>query len=82
MATYDALHRECRTLESLLDAKLTSYARLGSSLARADDVEAEGSSERWRDVEYEVTDLLEKVHTSRSGQFPRNMTHAVGWTCS
>ena len=64
MATYDALHRQCRTLESLFDSKLTAYARMGSSISRSDDVEASGSSERWRDVEDEVEDLLEKVRTS------------------
>lgn len=64
MATYDALHRQCRTLESLFDSKLTTYARMGSSISRSDDIEASGSNERWRDVEDEVEDLLEKVGTS------------------
>ncbi|KIJ66210.1 hypothetical protein HYDPIDRAFT_174373 [Hydnomerulius pinastri MD-312] len=62
MATYDSLHRQCRTLESLFDSKLTAYARLASSIAKnQDDVEASGSRERWRDLEGEVEDLLEKL---------------------
>lgn len=69
MANYDSLHRQCRTLESLFDTKLTAYARLASSITRGhDDVEASGSSERWRDLEHEVDELLEKV---RPG--PRSM---------
>jgi Golgi SNAP receptor complex protein 1 len=62
MANYDSLHRQCRTLESLFDAKLTSYARLAASISRAgtndDDLEAGPS---WREAESEVEDLLEKV---------------------
>jgi Golgi SNAP receptor complex protein 1 len=61
MATYDSLHRQCRTLESLFDSKLTSYARLAASISRAgtnDDLEAGPS---WREAESEVEDLLEKV---------------------
>ena len=61
MATYDSLHRQCRTLESLFDSKLTSYARLAASISRAgtnDDLEAGPS---WREAESEVEELLEKV---------------------
>jgi Golgi SNAP receptor complex protein 1 len=62
MATYDSLHRQCRTLESLFDSKLTAYARLASSITKnEDDVEASGSRERWRDIQGEVEDLLEKL---------------------
>ncbi|KAK0481554.1 hypothetical protein IW261DRAFT_1083944 [Armillaria novae-zelandiae] len=62
MANYEQLHRQCRTLESLFDSKLTSYSQLVSSLSRPDeDVEANGSSERWKDLELEVDDLLEKL---------------------
>ncbi len=62
MASYDSLHRQCRTLEALFDTKLTAYARLASSIARNhDDLEAGGSSERWKDLEIEVDELLEKV---------------------
>ena len=61
MATYDSLHRQCRTLESLFDSKLTSYARLAASISRAgtnEDIEAGPS---WHEAESEVEDLLEKV---------------------
>ncbi|KAI0734389.1 V-snare-domain-containing protein [Fomitopsis betulina] len=62
MATYDSLHRQCRTLESLFDTKLTSYSRLASTITRnQDDIEAGGSSERWQDMEAEVEELLEKL---------------------
>lgn len=73
MATYDSLHRQCRTLESLFDSKLTSYARMGSSISRNEDLEAVGSSERWQDVETELEDLLEKV---------RRPTNSVTFRCS
>jgi hypothetical protein len=61
MATYDSLHRQCRTLESLFDAKLTSYSRLAATISRSGaehDLEAGPS---WREAESEVEDLLEKV---------------------
>lgn len=62
MADYESLHRQCRTLESLFDTKLTSYSRLASTITRnQDDIEAGGSRERWKDVEGEVEDLLEKL---------------------
>jgi len=63
MATYDSLHRQCRTLESLFDSKLTSYARLASAIVKDqdDDVESSGSRERWRDLQSEMEDLLEKL---------------------
>lgn len=68
MATYEQLHRQCRTLENLLDTKLTSYSQLVSAVAaKSDDVEANGSADRWKDLELEVDDLLEKVRT-----WPRN----------
>jgi len=62
MATYDSLHRQCRTLESLFDAKLTSYSRLASTVTRnTEDLESSGSSERWKDLEVEVEELLQKL---------------------
>lgn len=61
MATYDDLRRQCRTLESLLDAKLASYLRLAANIGREADLEASGSSDRWVDLEEEVDGLLEKV---------------------
>ncbi|CCM00029.1 uncharacterized protein FIBRA_02055 [Fibroporia radiculosa] len=62
MSTYDSLHRQCRTLESLFDTKLTSYSRLASTVSRGqDDIEANGSTERWRDLEADVDELLDKL---------------------
>jgi len=68
MSTYDSLHRQCRTLESLFDAKLTSYARLAASISRAGtaedhDLEAGPS---WREAESEVEELLEKLGETNS----------------
>lgn len=64
MSNYDQLHRQCRTLENLFDTKLTSYSQLVSTISRQpDDVEASGSSERWKDLELELDDLLEKAYT-------------------
>lgn len=62
MATYDRLHRQCRTLENLFDSKLTTYAQLAAAIAQPNqDVEASGSSNRWQDLEQELEDLLSKV---------------------
>jgi len=62
MSDYDSLHKQCRTLESLFDSKLTAYSRLASTIARSqDDVEASGSGERWKDLEVEVDELLQKL---------------------
>jgi len=66
MTTYDSLHRQCRTLESLFDSKLTSYGRLAATISRAgpnDDLEAGPS---WREAESEVEDLLEKLGETNS----------------
>ncbi|PAV22576.1 v-SNARE [Pyrrhoderma noxium] len=65
MSTYDNLRRQCRTLESLLDAKLTSYSRLAAN-AEQEDLEASGSADRWRDLEEEVDGLLEKLRETNS----------------
>jgi len=62
MSNYDNLHRQCRTLENQFDAKLASYSQLVSTIARSkSDVEATGSVERWRDLERELEELLEKL---------------------
>ncbi|KAF8078967.1 v-SNARE protein [Lyophyllum atratum] len=62
MSDYEQLHRECRTLENLFDTKLTSYSQLAASISRNNqDIEATGSAERWRDLEAELDDLLEKL---------------------
>lgn len=64
MTTYDRLHRQCRTLENLFDSKLTTYAQLVATVAEPkQDVEASGSSSRWKDLEQELDDLLLKVRT-------------------
>lgn len=70
-SSYDDLHRQCRTLESLFDTKLTAYARLASAAAtsRAEpDLEAGESTERWKDLEIEVEELLEKVRCYHRGR--------------
>ncbi|GJE89662.1 V-snare-domain-containing protein [Phanerochaete sordida] len=62
MSEYDSLHRQCRTLESLFDTKLTSYTHLATTVSRIqDDVEAGGSTERWKDLEIESEELLQKL---------------------
>lgn len=72
MTTYDRLHRQCRTLENLFDSKLTTYAQLAATLAQPEqDVEASGSSNRWKDLEQELDDLLLKVRT---------YTRMIGWS--
>jgi hypothetical protein len=68
MTNYEQLHRQCRTLENLLDAKLTSYSQLVSTVGKpTEDVEAGGSSERWKNLEVEVDGLLEKAFTNHRG---------------
>lgn len=68
MATYDNLRRQSRTLESLIDAKLTSYSRIASAISLGQersestgDVEAGLSFARREDMELEIEGLLEKV---------------------
>ena len=68
MATYDALHRQCRTLESLFDTKLTSYSRLASAATRGqNDVEASGSTERWKDLEIEAEEQARRENENAMG---------------
>lgn len=85
MSTYDSLHRQCRTLESLFDTKLTSYSRLASTITRSqEDLEATGSSERWKDLEAEVDELLQKVSNYFERDLPVSMSRFggdVGLTC-
>lgn len=59
MSKLDALRRQCRTLESLLDTKLSSYARLASAASTSNYSDL--GSTRWDDIENEVEGLLEKV---------------------
>ena len=68
MPNYEQLHRQCRTLENLFDTKLTSYSQLVSAISRpTEDVEATGSGERWKDLEVELDDLLEKAWSAPQG---------------
>ncbi|KAG9098157.1 hypothetical protein FRC06_006745 [Ceratobasidium sp. 370] len=61
MTTYESLRRQCRTLEALVNDKLTSYSRLAVTLSSGGDVEAGTSAARWSDMEEEIEGLLEKV---------------------
>jgi hypothetical protein len=62
---YDSLRRQARTLEFLLDSKLTAYSRVVTTITTDGvDVESGGSVERWQDLQAEVEDLLEKVGES------------------
>ena len=64
MSTTESLHKQCRTLESLFDNKLTTYSRLAAIITRpgSHDLESTGSLERWQDLEIELEELLQKVH--------------------
>ena len=66
MSTTESLHKQCRTLESLFDNKLTTYSRLAATITRpgSHDLESTGSLERWQDLEVELEELLQKVSTS------------------
>lgn len=78
MTDYDSLHRQCRTLESLFDTKLTSYSRLATTITRhQDDVEAGGSVERWKDLEAEVDELLQKVCMNMLSHLEGNLNYYV-----
>ncbi|GJJ13238.1 hypothetical protein Clacol_007489 [Clathrus columnatus] len=66
--SYDSLRRQARTLEFLLDSKLTSYSRIASIVTKeGNDVESHGSTERWQDLEAEIEDLLEKLKEINDG---------------
>lgn len=57
---YDSLKKQSRTLETLVETKLSAYAKLAAVVTRSSDIEA-GNSERFRDLETELDELLEKV---------------------
>jgi Golgi SNAP receptor complex protein 1 len=63
MSATEPLHKQCRTLESLFDNKLTAYSRLAATVTRpgSHDLESNGSLERWQDLEVELEELLQKV---------------------
>ncbi|KAG8738163.1 hypothetical protein FRC10_007222 [Ceratobasidium sp. 414] len=67
MTTYESLRRQCRTLEALVNDKLTSYSRLAVTLSSGGDVEAGTSAARWSDMEEEVEGLLEKLKETNDG---------------
>ncbi|KAF8531268.1 V-snare-domain-containing protein [Gautieria morchelliformis] len=65
---YDSLRRQARTLEFLLDSKLTAYSRIVTTITKdGNDVESAGAAERWQDLEAEVEDLLEKLNEINEG---------------
>lgn len=68
MSTTESLHKQCRTLESLFDNKLTAYSRLAATITRpsSHDLESTGSLERWQDLEAELEELLQKVRGIRT----------------
>lgn len=59
MSNYDSVRRQCRTIENLIDNKLSSYSRLVSP--NNDDLESGLVSERRQDLEAEIEDLLEQL---------------------
>lgn len=62
---YDNLRKQSHTLESLVQSKLSAYARLASTVTRSADLEAGSTSiDRLRDAENEVEGLIDKVGPS------------------
>ena len=79
MGDYEQLHRQCRTLENLLDSKLTSYSQVVATISQSSrDIEATGSPERWRDMEAELDDLLEKADILMPIRFEHAYTYCSG----
>ncbi|GAB1526723.1 protein transport protein gos1 [Rhizoctonia solani] len=65
MSTYESLRRQCRTLEALVNDKLTAYSRLAVTLSSGQSGDLEqGSAARWSDMEEEIEGLLEKPRIS------------------
>lgn len=62
-ARYDSLRKQSRTLEGLVETKLSSYSKLAQSVTRsASDLEAGSTdSERFGDLGNDLEELLEKV---------------------
>ncbi|CAE6464518.1 unnamed protein product [Rhizoctonia solani] len=68
MSTYESLRRQCRTLEALVNDKLTGYSRLAATLSSGQTVDLEqGSAARWSDMEEEIEGLLEKLQETNDG---------------
>jgi Golgi SNAP receptor complex protein 1 len=61
MTAYESARRQCRTLEALLDSKLSSYSRIASAIPLQSDVEAGTASDRHIDLEHEIEAVLDKV---------------------
>ncbi|KAG8941046.1 hypothetical protein FRC04_004825, partial [Tulasnella sp. 424] len=85
---YDNLRKQSHTLESLVQSKLSAYARLASTVTRSADLEAGSSSiDRLRDAENEVEGLIDKLretHEEMAAQLndatsppSQSMLHAV-----
>lgn len=89
MSSTESLHKQCRTLESLFDNKLTTYSRLAATITRpgSHDVESTGSLERWQDLEIELEELLQKLgeindeldtlSSDANGQITQTMLRAI-----
>jgi hypothetical protein len=78
MSNYEQLRRQCRTLENIFDTKLTSYSQLVSTISRpTEDLEATGSSERWKDLEIELDELLEKACSSETCMHSNPFTYSL-----
>ncbi|CAE6489403.1 unnamed protein product [Rhizoctonia solani] len=68
MSTYESLRRQCRTLEALVNDKLTAYSRLAVTLSSGQSGDLEqGSAARWSDMEEEIEGLLEKLRETNDG---------------
>ena len=81
MSTTESLHKQCRTLESLFDNKLTAYSRLAATITRpgSHDLESTGSLERWQDLEVELEELLQKVYPTAACAILLS-THSDGYS--
>ncbi|CAE6360241.1 unnamed protein product [Rhizoctonia solani] len=68
MSTYESLRRQCRTLEALVNDKLTAYSRLAVTLSSGQSGDLEqGSAARWSDMEEDIEGLLEKLRETNDG---------------
>jgi len=64
MSSYDALRRQCRTLENQIDNKLSTFSKLGSS--DPDELESGIVSQRRLDLEDEISDLLQQLRDTNT----------------
>ncbi|EJU02644.1 V-snare-domain-containing protein [Dacryopinax primogenitus] len=87
MATYDSLRRSLRTLESTLDAKLTTYSKLASSIPSSSSGAYEEAGTGTTELEEDISSLLDRLrdqndHLSRILSTPSapsgpSVSHAV-----